>query len=280
MKVTWRVGGMNRISDTQFQPDWLSLREPADHAARAPELLREAASLMAPGTRVVDLGSGTGSTARAFAAAGFETMSWRFLDTDEGHLQVAKARHPAADCAMCSVEDVQALPLEDAGLVTTSALLDLMSAAWADALAKRLAAASIPFYAALSFDGRMEWDPGLPADSDIVRAFNRHQRGAKAGQVAMGPDGAVQTAQAFEANGFEVRLADSAWHLGPDDAALQAEFVAGVAVAATEAGETQAESWAEARLRTVNHTALKVGHRDLLAIPDGTPAQTLREPRR
>lgn len=61
MKVMWRVDGMNRISDTQFQPDWLSLREPADHRARATGLLRRAASLVAPGTRVVDLGSGTGS---------------------------------------------------------------------------------------------------------------------------------------------------------------------------------------------------------------------------
>lgn len=270
---------MNRISDTQFQPDWLSLRETADHGARDPDLLERAASCIAQGKWVLDLGCGTGSTARAFAGAGVDAINWRFLDTDEVHLQVAKARHPNAECVVHSVADVHALPLENVGLVTTSALLDLMSSEWASALAERLAAASLPFYAALSFDGRMRWDPPGLADTDVVRAFNRHQRGDKGGEAAMGPDAATLTARAFEAQGYTVALADSMWRLGPDHAALQAEFVDGVATAAAEAGETQAQTWADARRRIVKHSALVVGHRDLLALPGGRQEQTSRESR-
>ncbi len=272
MKAMWRVGGMNQISDTQFQADWLSLREAADHAARDAALLARAAQCVPPGMRVLDLGSGTGSTARAFNGAGYDRVQWCFLDTDEAHLQVAKARHPMADCVMGSVTDVEALPLEHVGLVTASALLDLMSTAWVDALAARLGQAGIPFYAALSFDGRMRWEPPIAADADVTEAFNRHQRGDKGGQAAMGPDAAALTAKRFEARGFAVTLAGSDWVLGPDDAALQDEFVAGVARAAAEAGEAQAESWAGVRRKAAGHTALRVGHKDLLAVPAGHEA--------
>ncbi|MGK7754452.1 MULTISPECIES: class I SAM-dependent methyltransferase [unclassified Roseovarius] len=258
---------MNQISDTQFQADWLSLREAADHAARDATLLARAADCVRPGMRVLDLGSGTGSTARAFAAAGYDRLEWCFLDTDAEHLQVAKARHPMADCVQASAWDVEGLPLEHVGLVTASALLDLMSIGWADALADRLGDAGLPFYAALSFDGRMRWDPPGAADADVVAAFNRHQQGDKGGQAAMGPEAAKLTAKAFEARGFAVALADSAWRLGPDNAALQAEFVNGVGKAAAEAGEARADRWAETRRGAAGHTALSVGHSDLLALP-------------
>ena len=94
MKAMWRVGGMKQISDSQFQVDWLSLREPADHAARDAALLDRAARCVSPGMRVLDLGSGTGSTARAFSSGGFDELQWCFLDNDPALLQIAKAQHP------------------------------------------------------------------------------------------------------------------------------------------------------------------------------------------
>ena len=46
-----------------FASDWLALREPYDHAARAQPLLAALAAWAAPRGRlaIVDLGSGTGS---------------------------------------------------------------------------------------------------------------------------------------------------------------------------------------------------------------------------
>ncbi|MFN3208313.1 MAG: methyltransferase domain-containing protein [Roseovarius sp.] len=269
---------MNQISDTRFEADWLSLREPADHAARDAGLLVRAARCVRPGMRVLDLGSGTGSTARAFAMAGLDEVQWCFLDTDHGHLQIARARHPMSDCLLGSVTDIDALPLEHVSLVSASALLDLMSADWAAALAVRLKAARIPFYAALSFDGRMRWNPPTAADAGMTEAFNRHQRGNKAdGAAAMGPDAAKMTARAFEAEGFTVTLADSSWRLGPDHAALQDAFDRGVATAAAEAGEMRADRWLADRRATVAQTALRVGHKDLLAIPGEMQGHATRE---
>lgn len=267
MKAMWRVGGMKQISETQFQADWLSLREPADHAARDAALLDRAARCVQPGMRVLDLGSGTGSTARAFAGAGFDELQWCLLDTDADHLRTAKARLPMADCVQGSVTEVDALPLEHVGLVTASALLDLMSEEWAAAMAARLSDAGIPFYAALSFDGTMQWDPASVADTIVRDAFNRHQRGDKGMGAALGPDAAVVTARAFESQGFDVALADSPWHLGPDHAALQTEFVNGVAAAALDLGESRAEKWKALKREAVGHSAVTVGHKDLLAIP-------------
>ena len=45
-------------------------------------------------------------------------------------------------------------------LVTTSALLDLVSDDWLERLAIEAAARRLPVYAALSYDGRIELDAG------------------------------------------------------------------------------------------------------------------------
>ena len=51
--------------------------------------------------------------------------------------------------------------------LTASALLDLTSAAWLDRLAERCR--GTPLLIALSFDGRLVWQPGL-AEDDVIRA--------------------------------------------------------------------------------------------------------------
>ncbi len=58
---------------------------------------------------------------------------------------------------ICATLD--ALPLDGARLVTASALCDLVSRDWLEALADRLAARGPAFYAALSYDGAMAWTP-------------------------------------------------------------------------------------------------------------------------
>ena len=77
-----------------FSPDWLALREPVDHASRDAGLLAQAAACAGQGAIVVDLGSGTGSTARAFTGV---TWQWRFVDGDATLLDIAQARHPGTE---------------------------------------------------------------------------------------------------------------------------------------------------------------------------------------
>jgi SAM-dependent methyltransferase len=258
-----------------FSADWLSLREPADHAARDDALLRQAAraAVRAAGDAapvIVDLGCGTGSTVRAMAAHLPADTRWRFVDNDAALLELAVARTGAgASAHRVDLADLAGLPLEGAHLVTASALFDLMPQAFVAALAARLAAAGVGLYAALSYDGVMEWAPPLPEDAAVTAAFNRHQRGDKGLGPALGPDAGAITAEAFAAAGFAVRTAPSPWRLEADAAALQAELCDGIARAAAEAGFPGAARWGAARCAAARSTACVIGHLDVLALPRG-----------
>ncbi|MEE4299000.1 MAG: class I SAM-dependent methyltransferase, partial [Pseudomonadales bacterium] len=202
-----------------FSAAWLALREGADRAARDAALARRAAAAAGPAPLIVDLGSGTGATRRALAPLLPASARWRFVDNDAALLAQAGAEAgERAELVEADLADLDALPLEDATLVTASALLDLVPEHWVTALARRLHG---PFYAALSYDGVMHWTPEDPEDAAVSAAFDRHQHGDKGLGPALGPEAAERTRAAFEAAGFTVELAQSPWRLGPADAALQ-----------------------------------------------------------
>ena len=251
-----------------FSPDWLDLREPADHAARDAGLLAQAAGRLRGGQVILDLGSGTGSTARALGS----DRPWRFLDADADLLAIAAVRHPASEQVVFDLKDVDALPLDGVGLVTASALLDVMPEAWIEALAQRLASKNLPFYAALTYNGQMDWTPALPLDTAITASFNRHQLGDKGLGPAAGPNAATMAADIFQKNGFTVQSAESPWILASEHAALQGHLLDGIASAASEAGQEHAGAWLRARqitLAQANAQAV-IGHTDILALPSGT----------
>lgn len=253
-----------------FSADWLSLREPADHAARDGALMARAAALAGARPVVVDLGAGTGSTRRAFAGLLPEGAVWRMVEGDAALLAHCEgARH------LMDLRDLAALPLEGATLVTASALLDLVSEDWLAGLVTVLAAHRLPFHAALSYDGRMAWTPVDAGDAGVTAAFNRHQGGDKGFGPALGPDAGARAAALFRAAGYRVRLAESPWRIGPDQAALGAALLDGIGAAAAEAGlaADEAARWLAARRAALVQGEMVVGHLDLLAVPDGQEAQ-------
>jgi len=253
-----------------FSADWLALREPADHAARDEALLSAAATAAGPAPVIVDLGCGTGSTVRAFGGHVAQTASWRLVDNDPDLLTHAtRAAGGKATTHQIDLRDLDALPLDGASLVTASALLDLCSRDWVAGLAQRLAARGLPFYAALNYDGVMNWTPHDDADDAVTLAFNRHQRGDKGFGPALGPDAASAIADVFAAAGYRVVEAESPWRLGADHAALQRELVQGIAEAAHEAGAAEARSWGSTRTTAAERALCHIGHRDLLALPGG-----------
>src|SRR6185312_14115446 len=65
---------------SKFSADWLALREPADRAARDRGLARRFAAALPPRPRIIDLGAGTGATARALAP--FVAGTWILVDRD------------------------------------------------------------------------------------------------------------------------------------------------------------------------------------------------------
>lgn len=241
-----------------FSAEWLDLRDPADRAARDPGLAVAAAAWLGNGL-AVDLGSGTGATVRAMP----EGPHWRLVDLDAGLLAEARARFPGAATVEADLADIAALPLADARMATCSALLDLGSAAWLEALAARITGLGLGVYAALSYDGRMAWEPELAEDAVVTAAFNADQRRDKGLGPALGPEAATYAAQLFAGHGYDVRLAPSPWRLGPGQTALQAELVEGIAAV------TGAEAWGRARRAACADTVCEVGHWDLLALPAG-----------
>ncbi|MGW2488175.1 hypothetical protein ACWCV9_13290 [Streptomyces sp. NPDC001606] len=274
----------------RYAPEWLRLREPADAAARAPELLdllrdRPAAGPGGSGGAAVhDLGCGTGSMGRWLAPRLAGAQHWILHDRDPYLLHFAAVATPtaAADGSRVTVEtrlaDVARLTpeaLAGASLVTASALLDVLTRDELDTLADACTAAGCPALLTLSVVGRVELTPADPLDTEITEAFNAHQR--RTGML--GPDAVTAACEAFAARGATVHLRPSPWRLGPEHAALTEQWLRGWVGAAVEQRpelRQRAERYLQARLAACAAGELRavVHHSDLLALPrptDGTP---------
>ncbi|MBP7779691.1 MAG: class I SAM-dependent methyltransferase [Acidobacteria bacterium] len=265
---------------TSFSADWLALREPADHAARADELTARIARrlLGSAGIRAVDLAAGSGSNVRYLLPRLPEVGHWTLVDHDPALLaQAWRLLAPVAHAAGCSFDVRQAdllalatLPLDGCALVTASALLDLVSEAWLRALAARCRAAGVDVLCALSYDGRIECKPRDGEDRLVRDLVNRHQRSDKGWGAALGPDAGRVAADCFRDEGFDVHTAKSDWVLEAGHAELQRELIAGWAAAAREISPGEADAvdlWLARRLAHVDAglSTIRVGHVDLAA---------------
>ncbi len=266
----------------RYAPEWLRLREPADAAARAHDLLDplriRLANLpsRADGLVVHDVGCGTGSMGRWLAPLLDGAQHWVLHDRDPYLLHFAAVAAPrsAADGSRVTVEtrrgDLARLTpdaLAGAGLVTASALLDVLTAEEVGALAAACATAGCPALLTLSVAGRVELTPAHPLDAEITEAFNEHQR--RTGML--GPDAVTTAAEAFAAHGATVRAHPSPWRLGPGDAALADQWLRGWVGAAVEQRpelRDPAGRYLEERLAAcaAGELSVVVHHTDLLAL--------------
>jgi hypothetical protein len=273
---------------TGFALEWLRLRESFDAAARNEGLAADfAAAVRARAgrgrpVRVVDLGAGSGANFRFLAPLIGAAQDWTLVDDDE-HLLAALADElatwrrrtgagagwRAAPKCLDLAAALDGLDLSRADGVATSALLDLVSVGWIESLAAALAREGLPFLAALSVDGRIDWDPAHPADGLIAAAFARDQHRDKGFGPALGPDAPDAAAAALEAHGYEVRLARSDWSIEASEAAMLRAMVDGIAAAAEEAAPAAIAGWRAQRREDIaaSRLRLRVGHRDLAAKP-------------
>lgn len=256
--------------------------------------------------RIVDLAAGSGANFRVLAPLLGGDQDWLLVDHDPSLLaaQASAIGQWAAlkgwrcetsaeglsvhlaprGVPVCWRLRMQQLDLQDSleqidcsafDGVTTTAFLDLVSAAWLDRLVALLARSTRPLLAALSVDGRRDWRPSAPEDARIHAAFGRHQGGDKGFGAALGTGASDALGERLAALQFRVQVARSDWQIHASceaHAGLLRQLVdESAAVAAETAPSSSADfaAWAALRHRQITDGGLSlvVGHRDLLAVP-------------
>lgn len=292
-----------------FSSQWLSLREPFDIAARAeaaaqPPIKAHLAHWRAADASdtlgVLDLACGHGANLRALAPQLGGLQQWRLVDHDPAllaALPVALQRwaqqqgyhylaHGAA--SGCRIDgrgfsasaswqrldlsrELGSLDLAHTTLITASALLDLVCAAWLQRLVERARAAGAAMLWALSVDGRMSWEPADADDPTVHALFGQHQHRDKGFGPALGPQApAVALAQLAQA-GYRSTAARSDWQVaGATGSPMLRAMIDGIAGAALEQAPSMHErvhAWQAGRIASIERSRLRVGHVDILATP-------------
>jgi hypothetical protein len=233
-------------------PQWLTLREPADAAARSAELAERVAEHLPAGPLVIhDLGGGSGAMGRWLGPRLPAPQHWVVHDRDESLLRLAGA--PAVETRCGDLARLTARDVAGASLVTASALLDLLTA---DELDRILEACSgLPMLIALTVTGRVTLSPEDPLDARIGAAFNDHQR--RGGRL--GPDAVDRFPTAL--------VRPSPWRLDATRADLITEWLRGWVAAACEQDPTiEAGAYLDRRLADTE-LEVTVDHADLLVLP-------------
>ena len=263
--------------------EWLALREPADAAARARDLVdRLRAELPATGRWVIhDLGCGTGAVGRWLAPLLPGPQHWVLRDRDADLLKIAASAlpGPAADGAAVTVEvrqsDITRLEpggLAGATLITASALLDVLTEKELAGVISACAGAGCPILLTLSVIGRVELTPAEPLDRRVAGAFNADQRRVTGRGRLLGPDAVTWTVEQLGRLDAEVLVRPSPWRLGAGQSDLLVEWLTGWVGAACEQDPgLAAEAGVYMRRRVAQATAgelrVSVHHADLLVSP-------------
>ncbi|MCB1506725.1 MAG: class I SAM-dependent methyltransferase [Hyphomicrobiaceae bacterium] len=275
-----------------FDPQWLALREAADHRSRNAELASALNARLAlrDAISVFDLGCGTGSNLRAMCELLPAVQSWTLVDNDGALLNAARealsawadACETAGDGGLKLKKGTRKLNISfkpfdlngalaeildpGADLVTAAAFFDLASPAFIRRLAAEVTQRRAVFYTVLTYNGVQRWTPRRPADNQMTGAFNRHQMSDKGLGPSAGPTAPAQLADQFSICGYSVMEGDSPWRLSaPRDAALIFELAKGHATAVEETGavdKATIERWLQ-----IGHTGAEIGHTDTLAMP-------------
>jgi hypothetical protein len=254
-------------------PEWLRLREPADAAARSPELADRLRRYFANAGPLVihDLGGGSGAMGRWLAPRLPGRQHWVVHDRDAELLELALAapRGSASVTVEARPSDITRLTPDDlagASLITASALLDLLTA---DELVRLLRACiGRPMLLALTVVGRVTLVPADPLDARIGAAFNAHQRRDR----LLGPDAVAAAVEELRGMGAEVLVRPSPWRLDAAHAHLTAEWLDGWVAAACQQEPALADDAGAYRDRRLAQAAagklaVTVEHADLLVLP-------------
>lgn len=289
------------------EPFDCAAREPAAAALGLPERLAPwRKRCCGEALAVIDLACGHGANLRALAPALGGPQHWRLIDHDPALLAAvpdalaqwarkraygfaleggagADADVPAMHIAgpgfnatvTCEhvdlARDLASLDFGQTPLITASALLDLVSAPWLQALVHQARAARAALLFGLTVDGRTAWDPVDPGDERVHALFNLHQRRDKGFGPALGCQAAAFALQQLASAGYAALHAQTDWVIdGALAPQMQLAMVEGMAAAAVEqepAAQDAVRPWKTRRSAGIGSACLRVGHVDILATP-------------
>jgi hypothetical protein len=206
---------------------------------------------------------------------------WVAHDRDADLLEVAATHRPgpAADGSAVTVEakqsDVTRLGPSDltgATLVTTSALLDLLTEEELAGLIAVCVGSRCPMLLTLSVVGHVELTPADPLDGRVAAAFDANQRRTTERGRLLGPDAIALAVEQCGHLGAEVVVRPSPWRLDVSHANLATEWFTGWVGAACEQDvelATESELYARRRLEqaAAGELMVTVDHADLLISP-------------
>lgn len=275
----------------RVSPSWLALREPADHEARtaADGLLPLVEAALGPRrpVRIVDVGTGTGSNLRWLAPRLPSPQDWVLVDCDADLLvRAADRSRGLTDGAgrpvrvrtrQADLRHPGALPAANGGLVTASALLDVLARASVESLVSAVVRARATVLFSLTVAGSAALEPTDPLDADIGAAFAAHQRRRDGEGRLCGAEATVTAADALRRAGYAVHVAETPWRLGPANGRLLAVWLHGWLAAAIEQEPGLAPAVSRWRSRrAAEHAAgvlrARVDHQDVLGVPGELPA--------
>lgn len=291
---------------SQFTADWLSLRETVDASSRSqalvdalaswlsenqqraePSLLTEASSPIT----LADLGCGRGSNSQFIAPRLYADQRWMLIDHDPtllneaysrtSQLNTGKGEPLQVETHCVSLKQLDHPALTHCDVVTASALIDLVSQEWIDALAAQCAKHRQALLITLSITGDWYFTSAQQQplndldDRWIGELFNAHQSRDKGLGGALGGAAHSALAKAMADHGYRVNEVETPWRLAagkPAQYPLMCALIEGWASAANEQAPEAAlriAQWRDERLGLVakGEIGIWVGHRDLLALP-------------
>lgn len=285
-----------------FSKAWLTLREPADHAARAQGITRRLSvwAEQQSSLNCMELGAGTGSNLRFLCPLLGHDQRWLLVDNDPillkqiplsictwaeqnsissqhtHHEIVLKAKTFSARISWVQQDLAQhlaELPFRDNDLICASALLDLTSATWLEQLAFQCINHQCAALFVLNYNGQITWQKPIKEDQLMNELLNAHQLGDKGFGKALGPQAGDYLGHLLKTGGRQINTEQSNWVLDDSMRALQLALIEGWAPAATEQDPSLSaiiNSWQQERNNRCRHgeSALEVGHTDLLSLPN------------
>jgi hypothetical protein len=278
---------------SRFSGDWLSLREGADHRARDAGLTQALADWLTAGYKaqagvqseaplhLADLGTGRGSNPVHLVRRLPLPQRWTLIEPDPLLAGVAQTRIEAEDVPATLIQraltadNLNALLPDDLHLVAASALIDLVSRPWLEALADAIARRRAATLIVLSYSGVFRLTPPHPMDQGLAEWVNAHQHSDKGSGAALGPEAAPLMKTLLQSRHYQVTLAPSCWRLDSakaGDGDLMRELMAGWVEAALEQTPGDAEAlqqWQARRLAELasGELRIEVDHWDLLGLP-------------